>query len=757
MIRLLLLLVLSLSTALGQTPEKTPDKVSLQLQWLDQFQFAGYYMAIEKGFYKKAGLDVTLKPFKVGLEPTEEVLGGRADYGTGRSTLLIDRTEGKPVVALAAIFQSSPNVLLARKDSGIRTVTDFRGKRIMLTRDAQDSITYQAMLNAEGLTFNDVTRLEHSFNLNDLIDKKTDLMACYTSNEPFRMKERGVETVGFTPKSYGFDFYSDILFTSEKELQQHPERVEAFLKASIEGWHYAFEHIEETVEIIMHRYNTQHKSRESLIFEANTLKRLAFDGKVPLGHIALEKFKTVYDLYRVMGITPKPLENIDGFIYRSAINAPLELTPEEKRFLRLHTLRAITAGYGPPFKHSAAIHNGFPLTAVAYDLWMRIVERHDIATYLDHGPSSDAILEAVANRDADVALSIDSADTPNLLWSKPYGEFTYVIVTRDTPAFIPDLTAMKGKKVALRRSSYVFKRLSEQMPDIETLPVDSSDESLELLARGDVDAVIELLPIVSHVTEYKQYDNIRVSGTTPFRQPLRFAVRSDYPELLSILNKSIDAMDVQERNQIFNRYLSPPPSTQVDYKLVTQILIAVMIVVFILLYRQYLLKRHNSALLKMASTDKLTQIANRLQLDRSLNELVTRYRRYRRDFSVILLDIDNFKNVNDRYGHLAGDRALQALTDLLKRHLRDTDLLGRWGGEEFLILCQETDMQGARMLAEALLTIIDHEQIDGIGHLSCSFGVTGIQEGDTPDTLLLRVDDALYRAKRSGRDQVAFL
>ena len=755
--RLFLFLILSLPFAFAQTPEKPLEKVSLQLQWLDQFQFAGYYMAIEKGFYREAGLDVTLKPFAFGLNPTEEVISGRSEYGTGRSSLLIDRTADKPVVALAAILQSSPNVLLARKDSGIRTIADFRGKRIMLTRDAQDSITYQAMLNAGGLTFNDVVRQEHSFDLNDLIEGKTDLMASYTSNEPFRMQERGIATVGFTPKAYGFDFYSDILFTSENEVKHHPQRVQAFLEASIRGWHYAFDHIEETADVILQHYNTQKKSRESLIFEGNALKKLAIDGKVPLGHIAIDKFKTIYDLYRVMGITANPLDNIEGFIYHSSINTPLELTPEEKRFVQLHTLNAITAGYGPPFKHSAAVHNGFPLTAIAYDLWTQIAERHNMATNLDHGSSSAAILDAVAKREADIALSIDTADLPGLLWSKPYGEFTYVIVTRNTPDYIADLASMKDKRVALRRSSYVYQALEEEMPCIQKVPVDNSDESLDLLAKGEVDAVIELLPIISHVSEHKEYDNIRISGTTPFRQPLRFAIRDDYPELLSIVNKSIATMNPLERSNVFNAYFASPAESIIDYTLVAEILAVLLLAIALLLYRQYLLKRHNTELLQIASTDKLTQVANRLQLDRSLHELVTRYRRYHRNFSLILLDIDDFKGINDRYGHLSGDRALQLLTSLLKRHLRDTDILGRWGGEEFLILCQETDLHGALRLAEALLTIIDHEKIDVIGKLSCSFGVTCIQDGDTPDSLLQRVDEALYRAKRSGKDQVAFL
>jgi len=113
----LITIILLFATLLGA---KELEKVSLQLQWLDQFQFAGYYMAKEKGFYKKAGLDVTLKKFNNKIMPIDEVLNKKATYGVGRSSLIVDRSKGKEIVLLASIFQSSPSVLISTKDSGIK-------------------------------------------------------------------------------------------------------------------------------------------------------------------------------------------------------------------------------------------------------------------------------------------------------------------------------------------------------------------------------------------------------------------------------------------------------------------------------------------------------------------------------------------------------------------------------------------------------------------------------------------------------------
>ena len=112
---------------------------SLQLQWLDQFQFAGYYIAKEKGFYKEAGLDVILKKYN-NIAPVTEVINNNATYGVGRSTLIIDKSNGANIKLLATIFQSSPSVFISRKESNISSVKDFSGKSMMITDDAATSV-----------------------------------------------------------------------------------------------------------------------------------------------------------------------------------------------------------------------------------------------------------------------------------------------------------------------------------------------------------------------------------------------------------------------------------------------------------------------------------------------------------------------------------------------------------------------------------------------------------------------------------------
>ena len=307
------------------------EKVSIQLQWLDQFQFAGYYVAKERGFYSDVGLDVEIKKFQYNMIVVDEVNEKRATYGVGRSSLIIDITNGSKIKLLSAIFQSSPLVLIAKQDSNISSIQDFVGKRIMITSDAHSAVSLYAMQNKFNITRKDLIEQEHTFNIEDLINSKTDLMASYLSNEPYLLDKQGIKINIFDPKEYGFDFYSDILFTSEYELHNHSQRAINMRDASLKGWEYAFENIEETVDLILQKYNVQNKSKEALLFEAKALKRLAYYHTDKLGQLQKSKIQRIYDIYNVMGIVENSVD-IDSFI--DSLDSEIKFTKEEKEYLK---------------------------------------------------------------------------------------------------------------------------------------------------------------------------------------------------------------------------------------------------------------------------------------------------------------------------------------------------------------------------------------------------------------------------------------
>jgi len=155
-----------------------------------------------------------------------------------------------------------------------------------------------------------------------------------------------------------------------------------------------------------------------------------------------------------------------------------------------------------------------------------------------------------------------------------------------------------------------------------------------------------------------------------------------------------------------------------------------------------------------AFIDELTQIPNRAKFNQEINKELVRYHRYKQALSLIIFDIDYFKHFNDSYGHQAGDDILCELASLIQKRMRNTDLLARWGGEEFVIILPNTELISANSYAEELrLSIEKHVFKDNL-NLTCSFGLATAKQKDDEQSFLKRADNALYQAKRNGRNQV---
>lgn len=161
----------------------------------------------------------------------------------------------------------------------------------------------------------------------------------------------------------------------------------------------------------------------------------------------------------------------------------------------------------------------------------------------------------------------------------------------------------------------------------------------------------------------------------------------------------------------------------------------------------------NRTLQRLSTTDALTDLLNRMKIEELVEESVYAHSRYGRTFSVILIDIDHFKDVNDTYGHPTGDEVLRRLSGILKSQIRKTDAAGRWGGEEFLILCRDTDQESAAVLAEKLRETVQAQGAEP--GVTISLGVAGYLEGEDRVDLIRRADAALYRAKQAGRNRTA--
>ncbi len=167
------------------------------------------------------------------------------------------------------------------------------------------------------------------------------------------------------------------------------------------------------------------------------------------------------------------------------------------------------------------------------------------------------------------------------------------------------------------------------------------------------------------------------------------------------------------------------------------------------------LREANEKLFKIASVDELTQIYNR----RTLNHFMTQYVESissLHNVAVFLVDIDHFKSINDTYGHDVGDMILREGVDRIKAYITQKDILGRWGGEEFILISPRTDKEKALQIAETIRKAVEDMEVDKVGHMTISCGVSMVMEDDTPEAVFKRVDEALYEAKESGRNRVVF-
>ena len=288
-----------------------PEKVRLQLKWRHQFQFAGYYAAVDKGYFSDEGLEVTLVEGRPGIIPAQTLARGEADFAVDTPGVMLQRQQGLPIVVLAAIFQHSPTIILSRLDSGISTPHDLRGKRIMI--EAGTDPEFLAMLANEGMGPESCTLVPHSWTIDDLIQGRVDAQSAYVTDEPRGMMRRGVASGIIRPMNYSIDFYGDCLVTSEALAHGRPELVERFLRATRRGWRYAMAHPREIATLILSRYS-QVKPLDDLLYEAEAMRELIQPELVEIGHMNTERWRQIAGSFEKYGLL-KPGFSVDDMLY----------------------------------------------------------------------------------------------------------------------------------------------------------------------------------------------------------------------------------------------------------------------------------------------------------------------------------------------------------------------------------------------------------------------------------------------------------
>lgn len=330
----------------------------------------------------------------------------------------------------------------------------------------------------------------------------------------------------------------------------------------------------------------------------------------------------------------------------------------------------------------------------------------------------------------------------------PYISFPIAIATLFDKRFIPDGSFLEGKKVAVGENYSSYLVMKKAYPKIDFTLVKNSEEALKLLSAGEVYAAIDILPVIAHLISKNGYSNLKISGTTEEKIDISFMIRKDYPELKQIINRHIALLTKEDKDLITREWLTVKFDKRIiDKELLINIAIVLLAIILLFLYRQRSMSIHKEKLEFLSHTDSLTGLKNRRMIDKVFNEIQNK------KFSVILLDIDNFKKVNDDFGHLIGDEILIKISKLLKYNVNSNDIIGRWGGEEFIIICKNTNIEEAEKLALRLKNLIENENFK-VSKITASFGITEAKNNQDLKDILADADKALYKAKENGKNQI---
>lgn len=623
----------------------TLTKVSVELKWFHQFQFAGIYAAKEKGFYKKAGLDVTILARDVKSTPLQDVLSGKVAFGVSDASIVKDRLQGKKVIILAAIFQHSPLVLITLEKNKILGPGDLRHKRIMYQKNVDDAIL-KGMFNEFNLSDKDYIFVPHNFKDDALIedDYAVDAMSAYLSNQPYYYAKKGMKLSIINPQNYGVDFYGDIIFTSESYFKKHQAVALAFRRATIQGWQYALRHKKEVINWILKKYKGK-KDRGALEYEADVIEKMILPEYIELGHVNKDRLSNIAFHYK-RGDANLKSGNIEGLYYLDQMQSNATI------------YRYLVAGIVVIF--------GLALIVLVMLFFNRKLKKEVMKQIRRIKRANQKTVEYFSIIDQYVLM----------LYVDKQG-----VISQGSSAFAVTFDIFQSNLVhknIFNDTHFVFqnenkkqiyqKKLSEQAAFVgELMFVNDSHQhyALEFTASIGENSSDQVILIFTDVSDKKRIEKISI-------------------------------------------------------------------------------------------TDGLTQLNNRYKLSLELELFLSKAERYQEVFSVIMMDLDNFKKINDAYGHEIGDDVLVAFSRTVEQQLRRSDIFGRWGGEEFLVMCPCTRSQDAVNIAEKMRASLSANPILLEYNMTASFGVAEWQLSDTEKSILKRADQALYEAKAQGRNRVIF-
>jgi polar amino acid transport system substrate-binding protein len=419
----------------------------------------------------------------------------------------------------------------------------------------------------------------------------------------------------------------------------------------------------------------------------------------------------------------------------------------------------VSTGKWAPFN---LLHNG-KLEGIGIDYWEAVAKRIGVKTRYEIKPTWSEVLEVLKKRQCDLTVATQSTPSREsyAVFSHPYADFPIVIVTKMDVGFIDDLEQISDKDIVMPVDYATTEMVRAQYPDLHIRTVESIDVALQEVSEGKAFATIGVLPVVAyHITD--TLSNLKISGKTALRFKVGFMVRADRKDLLKRINEAIIHLPPTVKKQIYAKWIKYPSSRfAMIPKWIWWVLGVLSAALLAVWFNVLKLKRNlhdktnvEHALKEMAFVDNVTGAYSRSYIMHIFDEMWEEAEVEGKGFGIIFFDIDFMKTINDKYGHEKGDEVLHKVAKTVRKYLRKEDMLGRWGGDEFLIVLPDAKEDELAKLAKRLEMITSNIEVAKDFTVSCSFGYAAYCKGDTEQSLFKRADKRLYKVKQEHHKRI---
>lgn len=362
-----------------------------------------------------------------------------------------------------------------------------------------------------------------------------------------------------------------------------------------------------------------------------------------------------------------------------------------------------------------------------------------------------------------------------LAFSKTFFNAENVFVTGTNIAYISGYPAIGDRKLGLVRSYRHEEYVERYYPELDVHIVETEAEGLLALSAGKIDVLVgSMLSITSHIQNFGLKD-LKISGLAKPHDFLSMGIIKQRADLLEQVNQGIDAISEAEHVELFRRWSQVKVIDEVDYRLFIGLATTFALLILLIAWRNHFVVKFNRTLMHknqlleslqeelieknnqlefLSNRDPLTSLYNRNYMTQRCEHEIAMANRFNQANCLILFDIDYFKAINDSHGHSLGDDVICTLCDLVSDQIREIDVLARWGGEEFLILCPHSNIDDAEILAKRIQGAVAAHPFDTVEHITCSFGLAQYKNKESFVAWFDRADSAMYQAKKKGRNCV---